>query len=115
MQIKFVNTRRKLENGIQVVNFQLTDDVGNIYKWHANIPSGTDSQEWLEQNKEWILFLIRRREYPEMPAEIKTLEEVEKWLVDGCKVKMQIGVDENGEPVYGEKIAEKIKFKNTWG
>ena len=109
-----VDHTRQLEDGRQVAFFTLTDDNGNTYNWHGNVPQGEDPQAYFESIIDKVLLLIRRREYPDMPPEIQTLEEAEKWIADGCKIKVQVGVDENGEPVYEERVAEKKEFKNTW-
>jgi len=103
-----------LSEGRKKVFFAITDSNGNEYRWHGNILPDIDVQAYLEMKEEEILLLIRRQEYPEMPAEIQTLEEAEKWIKDGCKIKVQVGVDEIGKPIYEEKVAEKIKFRNTW-
>ena len=117
MEIK-VNTdkTRTLEDGRQVNYFTLVDDSGSEYRWHGGCPAGVDPAGYWNRSEmlEKVYCLIKRREYPDMPAELRTKGEIDKWIANGCKYKVQVGIDENGEPIYEERIAKKQEFKNSW-
>jgi len=97
----------------QTIFFTLTDDNDVSYNWHADIPLDADPQTYAEGKIEEYLCGIRRKEYPEAPN-LTTLEEWEQWIADGCKIQVQAGTDEEGNPIYEERVVEKKPFKNTW-
>ena len=109
-----IDHTKQVDDQTQVAYFIVIDDQRNEYKWHGNVPQGKDPQAYFESILDKVLLLIRRREYPDIPQEIQTIEEAEKWIADDCKVKVQVGVDEEGNPVYEERVAEKKPFRNTW-
>ena len=109
-----IDHTKQIDDQTTVAYFTVTDDNGQKYKWHGNVPQGKEPQEYFESILDKVLLLIRRREYPDMPQEIQTLEEAEEWIKSGCKIKVQVGMDEEGNPIYEERIAEKKPFRNTW-
>ncbi len=78
--------------------FTLTDDNKAEYEWHKRKGS--------TMSTEAILFLIRKREYPDCPDQKKVdLETMAEWIKDGCMLR-----DKEGK--YIDK-AEKILWKGT--
>ena len=71
--------------------FTFTDDADQEYQWHK--------RKDIEVPLEKILFLIRKREYPEHPN-IQSLETMEEWINDGA-------LDSDGDPV------EKVPWTST--
>jgi len=103
-----INSTRENDND-QTVFWTLTDDQENEYQWHGDIPKGVDVQGYLESNMKKYLLLIRKREYPDMPR-FNTLEEIERWITDGCIVPE--GISGDGGTVTPEYVAKKVVWTN---
>jgi len=94
MEITYQKTRENKDD--ITVWFTLTDDEGNSYEWHGDIPKEVDVQNYLDSQKEKYLELIRKREYPDMPV---LQLEVEQWIAGGCWID-------------DETQAEKVEWTN---
>ena len=113
MKILFNNAREN-END-QTVFFTLTDDEGNCYKWHGDIPKDAkDQQAYLEAHIDQMYCGILRKMYRDAPNTLPNLEDWQEWIDGGCKLEVQVGVDDKGEPVIEEKVVGSSKFKDTW-
>ena len=110
MQVTVHKTRQNEDD--QTVFMEITYK-DNTYRWHADIPFDADPQEYCKQNLERFICDIHRKLYPEAPH-MTTLEEWEEWIKGGCKVEVQAGVDEDGNPVIETKSLEARPFKHTW-
>jgi len=109
MQITYQKTRENADD--ITVYWTLTDDQGNSYQWHGDIPKGVDVQKHIESQMENYLLLIRRREYPDNPLEsFDTLETWEKWIADGCIIPAIL--DDNKNEIIPERVAEKVEWTN---
>jgi len=78
--------------------FTLVDDDLAEYPWHKRKGSTISTEA--------ILFLIRKREYPDCPDQKKVnLETMTEWIKDGCNLR-----DDEGQ--YIGK-AEKVEWTST--
>jgi len=86
MQITYDPKLTRQNEDDQTVFFTITDDQGNEYEWHGDIPKDVDIQAHLEANVEKYLLLIRRREFPDCPGEKSIdLPTIEEWIKHNFK------------------------------
>ena len=89
---------------------------GKDYKWHGNMPSDADAQEYWDSESDRLIVKILRKEYPQ--AEVpqlegkSALESFEAWVSAGCKNAEVKGVDADGEEIVIK--AEETISKKAW-
>lgn len=99
-----ISRTRENEND-QTVYWTLTDDDGNSYPWWSDIPKGVDVQKHLESRMDEYLRLIRGREYPDAPPDVRRdAAAMERWIKAGCVVPAEVSVD----PFTGREITIKL-------
>lgn len=82
MKIVFDPALTKQNEDDQTVFFTLADDNGNQYAWHCDMPKTQQITRYLLDNIDKFIWLIRRREYPDLfpIADDVTLIEFDKYV-----------------------------------
>lgn len=101
---------------------------GNNYEFSVgNIPIEMDTDSkvltWLEKNEDFYMFYILQKMYRKGETwadwgrfkidENTKLEAFQKWISEGCKNKVQIGIFKNGKPKFSYVVIEKLLFWST--
>lgn len=90
MEITYDQTLIEEMGDDRKVYFTLTDDHGQSYQWHVDVPVEIENiQAYLSANAEDFLLLIRRREYPGSP-DFNDLSEMEQWIAAGIDVPVKV-------------------------
>lgn len=118
--IKVIHIR---ENEDDFTVFFTIDIDDENFEFHADTPKDKEQQKWLEDNQDFIRFLILQKMYckddiyPDWQR-FKTEENdnylaLQDWIAAGHKNQIIVGYYKNGNPIYKYIVIEKQPWIST--
>ena len=114
MSIEIIHERENEKD--KTAFFKLTMN-GEVFEWHGDIPKDAEAQSFLEAQADKLKFLVILKHYHDadykahQKEDMTDLQAIKKWIKAGCENKVQIGMDDEGKPIFKTQVIEKRPWR----